>query len=296
MKRSLSNKIWNSLEQHSLSMVHSNKAYSFLMLLLVFLLILLPIQSLAFFPMSWSDLNYQMRYQAKWYRIRLENRVEVFDPFDTRLPPSGKLIPKLMPERSYVQIIHWKRDQVLVIETRDDEGRLMHLYYEYQEQSLEKHIDPIRYFNLNEVMPHFLRFLAKKPENREKALREFNIEDFLVSQTWHENQIHYQIGIQGSDHYALIDPKTFLLQSLHSSIYRADGTKWKLKVQFSQFKNFQRQKFPQLTEYFLDGKLFKRVSLVKAKKLSRLPIKELKEMAMARVEHHFATWTIDYAR
>ena len=48
-----------------------------------------------------------------------------------------------------------------------------------------------------------------KIEHREQALREFNIEDFLVSQTWHENQIFYRIGIQGSDHYALIDPKTF---------------------------------------------------------------------------------------
>ena len=58
-------------------------------------------------------------------------------------------------------------------------------------------------------MPHYLRFLTKKSEHREQALREFNIEDFLVSQTWHENQIYYRIGIQGSDHYALIDPKTF---------------------------------------------------------------------------------------
>ena len=172
----------------------------------------------------------------------------------------------------------------------------MHLYYENGDQIVQKQIDPIRFFNLNEIMPHYLRFLTKKSEHREQALREFNIEDFLVSQTWHENQIFYRIGIQGSDHYALIDPKTFFLQSLHSSIQRANGSKWKLEVKFSKFKKYNRQEYPQITEYFLDGNLFKRVRLIKAKILSRLPIKELKEMAMTRVETLPATWTVDYAR
>ena len=172
----------------------------------------------------------------------------------------------------------------------------MHLYYENKDQNIDQQIDPIRFFNLKDVMPHFLRFLSKKSKTREKALREFNIEDFLVSQTWHENQIYYQIGIQGSDHYALIDPKTFLLRSLNSSIHQVNGRKWKVKVQFSQFKNFQRQKFPQITEYYLDGKLFKRVRMVKAKHLSRIPIMELREIALTRSASHLATWTIDYAR
>ena len=273
-----------------------NRFFIIHFLVLVPVLMLLPRLSNAFFPMSWSDLNFQMRYQAQWYRVRLENRIEIFDPFENKMGEMGKKIPRLMPERDYVQIINWKRDQVLVIETRNDEGQLMHLYYENRDQTVQKQIDPIRFFNLNEIMPHYLRFLTKKSEHREQALREFNIEDFLVSQTWHENQIHYRIGIQGSDHYALIDPKTFFLQSLHSSIQRANGSKWKLEVKFSKFKKYNRQEYPQITEYFLDGNLFKRVRLIKAKTLSRLPIKELKEMAMARIETLSAIWMVDYAR
>ncbi len=217
----------------------NNRFFIIHFLVLVPLLMLLPRLSNAFFPMSWSDLNFQMRYQAQWYRVRLENRIEIFDPFENKMGEMGKKIPRLMPERDY---------------------------------------------------------LTKKSEHREQALREFNIEDFLVSQTWHENQIYYRIGIQGSDHYALIDPKTFFLQSLHSSIQRANGSKWKLEVKFSKFKKYNRQEYPQITEYFLDGNLFKRVRLIKAKTLSRLPIKELKEMAMARVETLSATWKVDYAR
>ena len=273
-----------------------NKFLIILVFNLIPLLVFLPKTGSAFFPLNWSDLNFQMRYQAQWYRVRLENRIEIFDPFANKMGEVGKKNPKFMPERDYVQIINWKRDQVLVIETRDDEGQLMHLYYENGDQTVQKQIDPIRFFNLNEIMPHYLRFLTKKSEHREQALREFNIEDFLVSQTWHENQIFYRIGIQGSDHYALIDPKTFFLQSLHSSIQRANGSKWKLEVKFSKFKKYNRQEYPQITEYFLDGNLFKRVSLIKAKILSRLPIKELKEMAMTRVETFPATWTVDYAR
>ena len=180
-----------------------------LVLILIPLLVFLPKAGSAFFPLNWSDLNFQMRYQAQWYRVRLENRIEIFDPFENKMGEVGKKNPTLMSERDYVQIINWKRDQVLVIETRNDEGELMHLYYENRDQTIQKQIDPIRFFNLNEIMPHYLRFLTKKPEHREQALREFNIEDFLVSQTWHKNQIYYRIGIQGSDHYALVDPKTF---------------------------------------------------------------------------------------
>ena len=277
-------------------MIRLNLVISFLKFFLTSSFVALPLQGLAYFPMSWSDLNYQMRYQAQWYRVMIENRVEVFDPFNSKMVSKGKILPKRVPEKSYVQIIHWKRDQVLVVETRSDEGQLMHLYYEYEEQSIEKQLDTVRYFNLHEIMPHFLRFLSKTKKNRERALREFNIEDFTVSQTWYDNEIHYQIGITDSDHFALIDPKTFLLKSLHSSIHRADGTKWILKVKFSQFKNYQRQEFPQLTEYFLDGKLFKRVNLIKVKSLSRLPIKELKEISIAHLETPSATWTVDYTR
>ena len=267
-----------------------------ILIFFTFALMIIPKEGKTFFQLEWSDLNFQMRYQAQWYRVRLENRIEIFDPFENKMGEMGKKNPKFMPERDYVQIINWKRDQVLVIETRNDEGQLMHLYYENGDQTVQKQIDPIRFFNLNEIMPHYLRFLTKKSEHREQALREFNIEDFLVSQTWHENQISYRIGIQGSDHYALIDPKTFFLQSLHSSIQRANGSKWKLEVKFSKFKKYNRQEYPQITEYFLDGNLFKRVNLIKAKILSRLPIKELKEMAMARIETLSATWTVDYAR
>ena len=188
-----------------------NKFLKILVLILIPLLIFLPKAGSAFFPLNWSDLNFQMRYQAQWYRVRLENRIEIFDPFANKMWEMGKKNPKFMPERDYVQIINWKRDQVLVIETRNDEGQLMHLYYENVDQTVHKLIDPNRFFNLNDIMPHYLRFLTKKSEHREQALREFNIEDFLVSQTWHENQIFYRIGIQGSDHYALIDPKTFFL-------------------------------------------------------------------------------------
>ena len=99
-----------------------NKFLIIPVLILIPLLVFLPKTGSAFFPLNWSDLNFQMRYQAQWYRVRLENRIEIFDPFANKMGEVGKKNPKFMPERDYVQIINWKRDQVLVIETRDDEG------------------------------------------------------------------------------------------------------------------------------------------------------------------------------
>ena len=96
---------------------------------LIPLLVLLPKTGSAFFPLNWSDLNFQMRYQAQWYRVRLENRIEIFDPFENKIGEVGKKNPTLISERDYVQIINWKRDQIMVIETRNNDGELMHLYY-----------------------------------------------------------------------------------------------------------------------------------------------------------------------
>ena len=61
-----------------------NKFLIILVFILIPLLVFLPKAGSAFFPLNWSDLNFQMRYQAQWYRVRLENRIEIFDPFENK--------------------------------------------------------------------------------------------------------------------------------------------------------------------------------------------------------------------
>ena len=76
-----------------------NKFLIILVLILIPLLLFLPKAGFAFFPLNWSDLNFQMRYQAQWYRVMLENRIEIFDPFENKMGEAGKKNPTIMPER-----------------------------------------------------------------------------------------------------------------------------------------------------------------------------------------------------
>ena len=70
-----------------------NKYLIILVFNLIPLLVFLTKTGFAFFPLNWSDLNFQMRYQAQWYRVRLENRIEIFDPFAIKLGDMGKKNP-----------------------------------------------------------------------------------------------------------------------------------------------------------------------------------------------------------
>ena len=67
-----------------------NKFLKILILILIPFLVFLPKAGYSFFPLNWSDLNFQMRYQAQWYRVRLENRIEIFDPFANKMGEVGK--------------------------------------------------------------------------------------------------------------------------------------------------------------------------------------------------------------
>ena len=73
-----------------------HKKYKFLIILvliLIPLLVFLPKTGSAFFPLNWSDLNFQMRYQAQWYRVRLENRIEILIPLQIKWGKWARKIP-----------------------------------------------------------------------------------------------------------------------------------------------------------------------------------------------------------
>ena len=249
----------------------------------------------AYYPLDWEDLNFQMRFQANWYRIRMETRVEVFDPFATNLDRPEVPVSRIIPLKGCKQIIHWKRDEMINIETRDAQGQLLHIYYEYKDEIIEQQIYGQRVFKLLDVMPHYLRFLSRNQANRDRALAELNIDDHTVSQQWYGDRIYYRIGLPGSGNFVLLDSKTFELNSAHGSIRKADGSEWKLKILFSQFEKFSGQRFPRTTKYLLDDRLFKKVSVVSLKTIQILPFQELKKIALARLQAKNAYLDIDYA-
>ena len=72
--------------------------------------------------------------------------------------------------------------------------------------------------------------------------------------------------------------------------------KWlDLKIIFKDYEKYRWQLYPKITEYFLDEKLFKRVTVNKIRTLSSLPLKRLKKQALNLKRSQTTTLKNDYA-
>ena len=98
-----------------------------------------------------------------------------------------------------------------------------------------------------------------------------------------------------SGHYALLNPKTYDLSAVYDRIWKSEGSWLDLKIIFNKYETYRWQTYPKVTEYYLDGHLFKRVSVSSVRTLSRLPINRLKEQAIKLRQKQIATLKYDYA-
>ena len=222
-------------------------------------------------PLAWGDLQFQMNQRVKWRRIYLETEVQVFDPFQSVADAKGKLRPVERPARHYRQRIHWKADEVIIVESTGFQNRQRHIHIEYKDNYADTALHPG--FDWHETSPWYLRLLARNSHNREQTLREYGLSGFHVTlQLSANNHAFYRVGHPESGAYAFIQPITFRFHSLHREVQQPDGTVWRLEVRFSKFKTYRKQAYPQVTEYLLDGKLHKRVTVTKMEYLRRIPV------------------------
>ena len=260
--------------------------------------LLIPvITAVAYYPLSWDDLVYQMELRMSWRRLKMETVVQVFDPFSKTEGEDISEHPVELPARGFKQMIHWKDGEVLVVETNSMNGDLLHYYYEFKERFLSVSLNDNRTFEVEDVMPLQLRFRSRFGEIRSKALQEVGIVNKKIAYHIREdNHVFLRIGDLESGHYALLNPKTYDLSAVYNRIWKPDGSWLDLKIIFKNYETYRWQTYPKVTEYFLDGRLFKRVSVSSVRTISRLPIKRLKEMA-AKLRHikKIATLKFDYA-
>jgi len=238
--------------------------------------------SFAFFPMTWEDLVYQMGKKMSWHVAKIETTTKIFDPLPNKLDENRQLLPKEILSRGYHQVIYWKDGEVLIIETKNWKDELLHFYYENKSELLSVSLNDNRTFLTEEILPRQLRFKSRFEYNRVKALEEFGIISKKIS--YHiqdDNKVFLRIGNFESGHFALINPKNYELDSLHSRIWAGNGNWLNLKIIFKNYEKYRWQLYPKITEFFLDEKLFKRVTVTKVRTLSKLPLKKLKKQAMS---------------
>ena len=127
--------------------------------------VLIPVfTAVAYYPLSWDDLMFQMESRMSWKRLKMETIVQVFDPFSKI---EGNEIPEHpveIPSRGYKQMIHWKDGEVLVVETYSMIGQLLHYYYEFNTDLISVSLTDNRTFEAEDIIPIQLRFRSKYSE------------------------------------------------------------------------------------------------------------------------------------
>ena len=259
--------------------------------------VLIPVfTAVAYYPLSWDDLMFQMESRMSWKRLKMETLVQVFDPFfkiEVKGIPEN---PVEIPSRGYKQMIHWKDGEVLVVETYSMNEDLLHFYYEFKERLMSVSLNDNRTFEVEDIMPLQLRFRSRFSEVRSKALQEVGIlKKEIAYHVRQDNHVFLRIGDFESGHYALLDPKTYDLSVVHNRIWKPDASWVNLKIIFKNYETYRWQTYPKVTEYYWDGQLFKRVTVSSVRTISRLPIKRLNELATELRDKKIATLKYDYA-
>ena len=259
--------------------------------------ILIPVfTAVAYYPLSWDDLMYQMELRMSWRRLKMETVVRVFDPFSKTEGNEIPDHPVELPAKGYKQMIHWKDGEVLVVETYSMSGDLLHFYYEFNERLLSVSLNDNRTFEAEDIMPLQLRFRSKFGEVRSKALKEIGIVNKEIAyHVRQDNHVFLRIGDLESGQYALLNPKTYDLSAVHNRIWKRDGSWIDLKIIFKNYETYRWQTYPKVTEFFLDEQLFKRVLVSNVRTISRLPIKRLNKLATELRHKKIATLKYDYA-
>ena len=231
-----------------------------------------------------------------WQVARMETVVQVYDPFIKNNKGEAPKHPIELPARSFKQLIHWKDGEVLVVETHNEQGELLHFYYENKAELLSLSLNDNRSFSTEDILPRQLRFRSRYEDKRSRALQELGIVSKEVA--YHirdDNHVFLRIGDLESRHYALLNPKTYELSSLHNRLWQEDRNSLDLTIVFKKYVTYRWQTYPKVTEYYLDKRLYKRMTVTNIRTLSRLPIKKLQQKALNLLLLQTATLQNDYA-
>ncbi len=246
------------------------------------------------YQLNWNDLWYYIEQNTRmWDRVIFTTTAQVFDPFVQSDTLSQQ--PSALTELGYEQTIYWEEGMV-VVETRDHEGELLHFYYDSNGAIVDVNAQSRRNFLKMDILPHYLRFVVKHVEAWQKALQEVYIEGSEISLYRDPDlNIHYRIGQLQSNHFALVDKQRFFLKALHYPIQNGEKEHL-IRIAFEKMTTYEKLEYPAQTDYFLDNRLFKRVLVQSFKRPEQLPWEQLHLKARQLSETPFTTLEYDYTK
>lgn len=249
-----------------------------------------PSLSRAYEP-NWLDVVDQFQDKISWTRSIYEVKVEVFDPFR----PESSNLPVEIPDRAYQQLIHWKMDEYLTVETKDLNGALLHYYYEVEGTKVEAQISQTRRFALEEIRPYYLGFFSKDPEQFRYALEQVDIPANAHSLFLAEDgNVYHRFGLPDEGPYLLMNTAANRLESLNYPFFAPDGSMQYYRILFKDFTEYRRLSYPKVIEFTLGEKLFQRRTIERLNEPSRLPWQRLKQLADDHRSRSYGSLTLDF--
>ncbi len=239
------------------------------------------------YKLNWRDLmHHVLPHHKRWKQVVIHTTVQIFDPFYKPEAASkgssskgGKTVDRELPGQGFRQVIYWQ-ENLLAIETQTEKKQLLHYYYEFDGHVVSASLVPNRPFADDDVLPHYLLFVTRNERAWRHALQRVNIPGWEIS--FYQDDafnLYYRIGDREDDHFALVDPQTFLLSGLQSTL-RIGEEDYHVQVRFHEMTQYNKLEYPKQTDYFLNDRLFKRVNVDAIQVPKSLPLKKLREKAI----------------
>ena len=253
-----------------------------------------PQPARAYVP-SAQDLFGQLALQVPLVsRAILDLRVLVFDPAPRQgdLPAEGEGSvepePVEQPERGFRQRLYWIRDQLAAVETFSNTGELLHVYVHEGVAEAVANLGATRHFETLDVLHPYLPFMGGRPDDWRQGLAQWGIQPWRVGlRPGYKLRNLYRVGMPGAP-AAYLDPNRLALVALETRILTG-GAPLRLSVNFGEAvllgENLKREEqmyFPRVTSFFLNGRLFKQIRVVRAltdPPLTAFPVARLREQA-----------------
>jgi len=241
---------------------------------------ILSVPALLAYQPDWIDVVDQFQDKIKWERASYEAEVQVFDPF--RQLEDGT--PLEIPHLAYKQLIHWKNDEYLTVETMNLDGVMLHYFYEVEGTRINEHIAKNRLFEWMDLRPYYIFFFSHDLEHFRAALKELEIPTnthtmYLAP----DGNVYHRFGHPEHGPHLLMNTAANRIDSINFPINAPDGSTQLLSIRFKNFEEVgygsKKIKYPMATEFYLADRLFQRRNIKKLKELSRLPWRRLKQLA-----------------
>lgn len=195
------------------------------------------------------------------YQFYMEVDVGVFDP--EAFSPLDEdtdtgLIPYEISEKSYQQRIIFVRDELIAIETVDENENVLHVYIkEVGGSDFSMNFVEERVFDTEDVVFPYITFYTKHTSLVKSGLHHLGID--TTTNTIGKRKYHTIFDLGSNDGHLHVDPNTFRVLELTYQL-QYQGRYYPISIEFSDWDK-KKKVIPETTKFYLNSRLMKEIRI-----------------------------------